>query len=63
MIILMEELFLQTRVLLFLDPQPRVQVSPMFRVREEERGKSKPEKCFRLVQRSMGQLDFEPGRT
>lgn len=47
-------LFLQTHAPLSQDPQAWVQFSLIFWVREEERGKSKPEKCFELVQLSAG---------
>lgn len=58
---LMKDLFLQTHAPLFLDPQPRVQVSVIFGVQEEE-GDSQPRKCFGLARFSVGCLDSEPGR-
>lgn len=61
MIILMKDLFLHTHTSLFEDPQPRVQVSFIFRVGETDRRKSKPEKHFEVGQLSVGRLDNGPG--
>lgn len=61
-IIPMKDLFLQTHAPLFLGPQPWVQVSLIWWVREEEKGKSNLEKWFGLVQFSVGQPDNKLGR-